>query len=1218
MDCNKLSILQWNARSIVANKGSLEQYLSNSNIQILAISETWLKPERDFKIYNYNIIRDDRKDGKGGALLGFRKDIKFNRFVLGKVAKDVQICAARVFLSNNYEISIVSGYNKPNNFITYEEWLKILEPISPPILFLGDYNSHSQEWGCVFQDKQGEAIVALCDELDLVPLNDGSNTRLTFGGNPSVVDISFISANNFLNFQWKVEADTLGSDHFPVIITKYHSMPASSNLNFFPRFKTKEANWKVYRELIKGKMSDAPWRESIDVKYEFLVEVITQAALIAIPQTKPYKGTRTPKCWWNEACKEVVDDRKQAHEIYKNNPTLDNFLNLKKAIALSKKVIKEAKRQSWREFCDSINPKTNAKVIWDKMRVLSGTKKSSSYIPSAKVVEEFINKLAPPYVPKNPHPHPLVVDNQDILGTPFSLFEMERALSYIRDSAPGLDQINYSMIRNLPIEALDFMLSIFNEIRYLHFIPSGWKNQLIIPILKPSKNQHEGSSYRPIALSSCILKSFEKLIKFRLDHFLEYNYKLPQFSFGFRAHYGTMDNLSVLVCDIQNSFADRECLLAAFLDIESAYDNVDLQILYDKLIQLGIGYNSAKLIYQLFWEKNIFVKSEQGYISRTVSKGLAQGSILSPLLFNCYTCDIGSCINSECKILQYADDLTIYSAHKNFEHCAESLRMSLVSLSRHLEGINLSISSTKSTVCNFTRKRAILPNNFNIDRNMCFPILAKVKYLGIIMDSKLLWKAHIWSLREKLLKSLSILRVVASRSWGAHPRSLLQIYQALIRSRLDYGNFLFGSASNTTLQILDRIQYQAIRICMGYLKSSPTNAILVEANELPLDLRTELMAQKFLLKRKYRFYHPTIEVISGLENKFYNSSFWTKAKIPPLILASINNRKLNIEPKKSSLAPIYTVPLSTLNSRLNIQLEAKSQTELKYDLTLFTDGSKFPNSTGCAAYDPQSTNFILFKLKKEFSVFSAELIAIREAIRYAINTPYKTIVIFSDSKSALLSIQSFHSKNTVGQIEAEIVILIEKATIKGQRISLAWIKGHSNISGNEMADYLAKRAANFGSPLSECPPWRDIVTLVKENIRKRWALNWSYTSLTRGSFLFKNKPFPSEPWFNRHRNLNRQEIVTFNRLRIGHTLCNAHLNRFAIVPSAQCSCSLSLATPEHLIFSCPLLKTHRSPFIAAVRPNFRDPPSYNQFLKHANETTIQAVHKFSIASKLKI
>ena len=80
------------------------------------------------------------------------------------------------------------------------------------------------------------------------------------------------------------------------------------------------------------------------------------------------------------------------------------------------------------------------------------------------------------------------------------------------------------------------------------------------------------------------------------------------------------------------------------------------------------------------------------------------------------------------------------------------------------------------------------------------PISVKeIIFLGIIFDSKLNFKACIICLRNKCLKSLNILKVIAHKNWGADQKTLLTLYRTPIRSKTDCDSFVYGSTQRSYL-----------------------------------------------------------------------------------------------------------------------------------------------------------------------------------------------------------------------------------------------------------------------------------------------------------------------------------------------------------------------------------------------------------------------------------
>ena len=113
------------------------------------------------------------------------------------------------------------------------------------------------------------------------------------------------------------------------------------------------------------------------------------------------------------------------------------------------------------------------------------------------------------------------------------------------------------------------------------------------------------------------------------------------------------------------------------------------------------------------------------------------------------------------------------------------------------------------------------------------PVVEETKLLGVVFDRKLSFIPHIKHLKDKCTKALNLLRVLAHPSWGADQEILLHLYRSLIRSKLDYGCIVYGSARGSYLRMLDLIQNRALRLCLGAYRTSPASSLCVEANEPP-------------------------------------------------------------------------------------------------------------------------------------------------------------------------------------------------------------------------------------------------------------------------------------------------------------------------------------------------------------------------------------------------
>lgn len=158
--------------------------------------------------------------------------------------------------------------------------------------------------------------------------------------------------------------------------------------------------------------------------------------------------------------------------------------------------------------------------------------------------------------------------------------ELEFALSVgKRNSAPGPDRIDYQVLRNLPENALNILLDLYNEFSISKSTPREWHNYSMF--FTPKKGN---SKFRPISLASCVCKIMERMICFRLSWWLKHHCLLANSQYGFRRHRSCMDNLAVFHTDITKSFVEGKATCALFLDVEKAFDNVNIDILIQKMI----------------------------------------------------------------------------------------------------------------------------------------------------------------------------------------------------------------------------------------------------------------------------------------------------------------------------------------------------------------------------------------------------------------------------------------------------------------------------------------------------------------------------------------------------------------------------------------------------------------------------------------------------------
>ena len=146
-----------------------------------------------------------------------------------------------------------------------------------------------------------------------------------------------------------------------------------------------------------------------------------------------------------------------------------------------------------------------------------------------------------------------------------------------------------TVLKHLPEPAQLLLLSLFNRSWHSHTFPSCWKPTTIIPIHKPGKPTSSPSFFRPIFLTSCISKLFERLILSRLTFHLESNHLLSTCRAGFRPGRSPLDQiLSQSIWDGFQTKKPPDRTILASVDFSKAFDSVWHCALFHKLLSLKL------------------------------------------------------------------------------------------------------------------------------------------------------------------------------------------------------------------------------------------------------------------------------------------------------------------------------------------------------------------------------------------------------------------------------------------------------------------------------------------------------------------------------------------------------------------------------------------------------------------------------------------------------
>ena len=259
---------------------------------------------------------------------------------------------------------------------------------------------------------------------------------------------------------------------------------------------------------------------------------------------------------------------------------------------------------------------------------------------------------------------------------------------------------------------------------------------------------------------------------------------------------------------------------------------------------------------------------------------------------------------------------------------------------------------------------------------------------------------------------------MSSNDCGADSTDLLNLYRSLIRSKLDYGCIVYGSAHPSYIKLLDTVHHQGLRLSLGAFRTSPVESLYVEANEPSLENRRIKLGMQYANKLKDYSSNPAHDCVF---NPLYENAYDKQPNIIQPFGLLVNTHFENSDINLYDIAPIVIPENSTwLNPKPTFNFELtqhkKSEThplliqqhfaEIRSETTeysaIYTDGSKDGDRAVSAAVFGQQVYSA--RIPSTSSIFSAETNAILLALKFVASSEKSKFMICSDFLSCLLAL----------------------------------------------------------------------------------------------------------------------------------------------------------------------------------------------------------------------
>ena len=312
------------------------------------------------------------------------------------------------------------------------------------------------------------------------------------------------------------------------------------------------------------------------------------------------------------------------------------------------------------------------------------------------------------------------------------------------------------------------------------------------------------------------MKLFERVIEQRLRSHLEHIGFINKHQSGFRKAKSTDDHLFRLSQSIMESFNRGEHVVAAFLDVEKAFDNVWHNGLRFKIFQLDLPTKMTRWLSDFLVGRLIQVNVNSFFSSQISPKaGVPQGSVLSPLLFLIYVNDLPTPHHKQNSLSQFADDTAQWAFSRNVRIAAKLLQQDLLTLAMWCAKWRIKLNPVKTKVIIFSRSALARKTELNLKLyGEILKIYPQVKFLGITFDSQLNFKKHFEDILDRCNTRYHRLRLLVNKKWGPSPATLIQIYKQCVRPIFEYGSVSTITTSDNIISKIQRLQNKFIRLAL--------------------------------------------------------------------------------------------------------------------------------------------------------------------------------------------------------------------------------------------------------------------------------------------------------------------------------------------------------------------------------------------------------------------
>lgn len=754
-------------------------------------------------------------------------------------------------------IHFYSCYARPS--WTTEEFQTMLENLvadargRAQIVIGGDFNAWAVEWGSRMTNARGRILLETFASLNIGIANTGEAYTYRKAGTGSIIDVTFVSNSLLSKIKWQVSEEFSNSDHQAIIIDIDEQKKTIPPRQTGPKWKDNMFDKEIFDVTMENCIQDDKPAEEMA---QDLTKCIANACDAAMPRRTPSRRG-SPCYWWNDDIKTLRVKCLQARRISQRSRGSPNFQEnlqvFEQARRELSKAIKKSKAKCFKDLCNEadVNPWGTAyRMVMSKLK---GKKTPAVRCPT--MLKNIVETLFP-QSPTMTVTHISREADAEPIPT-ITEVELREACKKIKDrKTPGPDGVPNKALKAAIQKRPDMFIKTMQKCLDEGVFPDQWKLQHLVLLPKGNKPPDDPSSYRPICLLDTVGKILEKIIYNRLLDVAEQKGALSDFQFGFRKGRSTVDAIRTVVNIATEAIAGERWLhgskqycAVVTLDVKNAFNSANWTFIMRELIKMTTPYYLTRILADYFKNRRLRYDSEDGDKYHDVTKGVPQGSVIGPLVWNLmYNGVLRLKLPRGVKVVGFADDIGVVAVAKEIEEVEAATNEAIMEIKRWLESASLELADHKTEAVLITSRKKIEYMTIRVGEQI-INSKESIKYLGVMLDNRLKFRPHIeYSSKKASQIQAALARIMPNIGGPGYPRRLL--LARVVTSVLLYAAPVWAGALKTKdlrRKLNSTYRLSALRTISGFRTISDEAAYIIAAM-IPIDIYADELQRIYARK----------------------------------------------------------------------------------------------------------------------------------------------------------------------------------------------------------------------------------------------------------------------------------------------------------------------------------------------------------------------------------